>query len=230
MANDNPTFLDRQYGVVLGAAKDKLVDPLDPTRYEIRLDCEAGTSFRISLQVRSTAAATIRAYISPALPTVTKFNIPALAITTPMFRPLDVGPQIGEGLDYLRDNLFKLTDMEQISQERPGISLVNLVDSMISRAIHTDGARVVAFGQAFKDNTPDKLFHFAPGWGMHDVHLMQGSVQPPHAAGNRVYGDGALFIWYPPERELAALFIRFEAQKLDTNQYGAPDQNLWQRP
>jgi uncharacterized protein YukJ len=229
MFNDNPTFLDRQYGVVFGTAKDKLVDPVDPTRYEIRLDCEAGTSFRVSVRVRSTTAAPIRAYISSALPRVTKFNIPALAITTPMFRPLEVGPQVGQGLDYLRDDLFELANMEQISGERAGISLVNLVDTIISRAVHTEGARVVAFGQAFKDGTRDKLFHFAPAWGMHDVHMMQGSAQGPHAASNRIYGDGALFIWFPPERELTALFIRFDAQQLITDQYGVPAPNLWQR-
>jgi Uncharacterized conserved protein (DUF2278) len=231
MVNDNPTFLDRQYGVVFGTAKDKLVNPVDPTRYEIRLDCEAGTSFRVSVRVRSTTAAPIRAYISPALPRVTKFNIPALAITTPRFRPLEVGPQVGEGLDYLRDDLFDLANMEQIPEEPPGISLANLVDSIISRAVHTEGARVVAFGQAFKDSTPDKLFHFAPAWGMHDIHMMQGwSAQGQHAASNRVYGDGALFIWFPPERELAALFIRFDTQQLVTDQYGVPALDLWRRP
>jgi hypothetical protein len=41
--------------------------------------------------------------------------------------------------------------------------------------------------------------------------------------------DGAAFAWFPPERRLAALSIRFESQSLLTDQNGRPKSALWQR-
>jgi uncharacterized protein YukJ len=59
---------------------------------------------------------------------------------------------------------------------------------------------------------------------------MQGDSAEPHNAHNRVYGDGAAFVWFPPERQLVALFIRFETQQTQTDHDGAPANALWQRP
>ena len=233
MANDNPTYFDRQYGVVIGCVKDALINPTDSSRYEIRLDCGDDIYFRVSVRIGSNAASTIRAYFSPALATVTKFNIPALAVAAQGFRPLETGMQVGEGLDYLRDGLFseqELREMQRVGVLDTGICLANLLESVVKRAIHTDGARLVAFGQAFKDLKSDKIFHHSPGWGLHDVHLMQGDGAAPHDAHNRIYGDGAAFAWFPPERQLVALFIRFETQQLLTDQEGDPGNALWRRP
>jgi uncharacterized protein YukJ len=139
-----------------------------------------------------------------------------------------MGTQIGEGLDYLRDSMFQLPDMQQIGADATRLSLTNLLDAVIQRAIHTDGVRLVAFGQAFKnDRKPDSIFHHSPSWGMHDVHMMQGDDAAN--AHNRVYGDGAVFAWFPSERQLIALFIRFENQQLVTDQEGRPAAVLWQR-
>lgn len=230
MINDNPTFLDRQYGLVVGSARDGLLDPVDSTRYEIKLDCGGGIFFRASLRVRSAPAGAMLAYYTPALATVTKFNIPALAEAGPGYRPLEIGPQVGEGLDYLRDGLFDLDALQAIPQQGDRISLANLVDALVARAVHTDTARIVAFGQAFKDGKADRIFHFQPSWAMHDIHMMQAVPAPDrHGNRNRVYGDGALFFWFPPERELAALFIAFDTQQRRSDQHGDAAAALWQR-
>ena len=231
MPKENPTFRDRQYGVVIGTARDGLLNPVDRSRYEIKLDCNDDIYFRVSAKVASVANAEIRAYFSPSLTTVTKYNVPALANGKPGFRPLETGMQIGEGLDYLRDGLFPLPDMQHIGADPTGLSLTNLLDAVVQRAIHTDGARLVAFGHAFKnDRKPDSIFHHSPSWGMHDVHMMQGDDAAPHNAHNRVYGDGAVFAWFPSERQLIALFIHFEHQQLRTDQEGRPAAALWHRP
>jgi uncharacterized protein YukJ len=215
--------------VIAGSAKDGICDPADSSRYEIKIDC-GGTLFRVSVRIRSTAASAITAYFSPALATVTRFNIPALAESISAFRPLEVGPQIGEGLDYLRDGSLDLNAMENIPEDGSRISLANLVDILTARAIHTDAARVVAFGQAFKDGKPDKTFHFSPSWAMHDVHMMQGApTDHPFGVQNRVYGDGALFMWFPPERKLAALFTRFQSQEIISDQDGTAAAAMWHR-
>ena len=43
--------------------------------------------------------------------------------------------QIGEGLDYLRDGLFTVPDMQQIGADPTGLSLTNLLDAVVQRAI-----------------------------------------------------------------------------------------------
>jgi uncharacterized protein YukJ len=231
--NKNPSFLDRQYGVVSGSVRDGLINPIDPSRYEIKLECDNGMFFRVSIRIASNAASTIRAFFSSILASVTKFNIPALAVNTQGFRPLETGMQIGEGMDYLRDGLFsaqQLQGMEQVGVSTAGICLANLLEAVVKRAIHSDGARLVAFGQAFKDLKPDRVFHHSPGWGLHDVHMMQGSSATPHEEQNRVYGDGAGFVWFPAERQLVALFILFAPQELVTDKDGNPANTMWQRP
>lgn len=227
MVNANPTFLDRQYGVVIGTAKDALIHPVYPSRCEVRLECDAATTFRISFRIASRTDNELKAWFSSELPTVTKFNIPALAASAPGFRPLEVGMQVGEGLDYLRDRSFDINKMQPIAVHPDGVSLANLLGSLIRRAIHTEGARLVVFGQAFRDLKPDRLFHHCPAWGMHDIHMMQGNPPAPHGQANRVYGDGALFAWFPPERQITALFLRFDAQGVITDDHGAPADKMW---
>jgi uncharacterized protein YukJ len=217
--------------VVTGTPKDGLTNPLDPSRYEVKLAIGENLYFRVTVKIASTAAATIHAYYASGLAAVTKFNIPAFATDKPGYRSLETGMQIGEGLDYLRDDLFPLAEMTPVPVAGTGVSLTNLFDALVARAIHTEDARLIAFGQAFKnDRKPDNLFHHSPSWAMHDVHMMQGSAATPHDAQNRVYGDGAVFFWFPPERQLAALFIRYDGQSTMTDQNGAAAAALWTRP
>jgi uncharacterized protein YukJ len=226
--NDNPTFIDRQYGVLAGFVKDGLHDPTGSPHYHIKVDAN-GKLFRVAIDFRSHGAGDLLAFFVPKLAGVTKFNIPALAENAPGFRPLRVGAQIGEGLDYLRDELFVLDHMQPIPAVIDSISLSNLLAAQIARAAHTPSARIVAFGQSFRDPGPDKIFHFSPGWALHDVHMMQGQTREERP-GNQTYGDGALFLWFGEEKELAALFIRFAAQSLLSDENGERADALWRRP
>jgi hypothetical protein len=76
--------------------------------------------------------------------------------------------QIGEGMDYLRDGLFsaqQLQGMEQVGVSTAGICLANLLEAVVKRAIHSDGARLVAFGQAFKDLSRTECSIIRPAGG-----------------------------------------------------------------
>jgi uncharacterized protein YukJ len=123
-------------------------------------------------------------------------------------------------LDYLRDGLFALADMHPIPPDGNGVTLRNLLDGQVQRAIADPSAVAIAFGDGFTDPGSDATFGFAPENGVHDIHMMQGN-SGSFAADNRTNGDGALFLRFAGGVTVA-LFIRFATQATATDQNGAP--------
>ncbi len=135
-------------------------------------------------------AATSWPSITPNFTAPTKLNLPARA-ATPGFTPLKTGPA-GQGPDYLRDNLFPVSQMKPIPDEGgSGVTLKNLLDGNIKRALADTQSVVLALGQFFQDPGADETFHFSPELGIHDIHMMQGN-KGSFADDNTVNGDGRL--------------------------------------
>jgi uncharacterized protein YukJ len=211
----------RTYGLLVGSIIDGQLDPSgNSPHYEIHV--RAGQDYRIAVNVQSDDGSIVVALWDPAFTAPTKLNLPARAAGAPGFTPLATGPG-GQGLDYLRDNLFALSQMAPIPDEGAGVTLQNLLDGQIERAKADTGTIVMACGQFFSDGagSQDATFGFTPALGVHDIHMMQGNGAP-HASDNMINGDGALFIRFS-SGETVALFVRFATQSLTTdNTSGAP--------
>jgi uncharacterized protein YukJ len=218
-ARTKPRGQQRTYGVLVGTIRDGQEDPSGRSpHYEIWV--QADRDYRIAVNVRSVDGSEVVAYYDPKFTNPTKLDLPLLAAGPSGFTKLTTGPG-GDGLDYLRDDLFSLDAMAPIPSEGQGVTLSNLLDGQIERAKADEAAVVVAFGEFFDDRGSDHTFGFSPELGVHDIHMMQGNTGS-FADDNRIDGDGALFIRFSGG-ETIALFIRFSEQSTTTDNNGNPD-------
>jgi uncharacterized protein YukJ len=188
--------------------------------YEIWV--KADRDYRIAVNVLSVDGSEVLAYFDSNFTAPTKLDLTNRAAGVAGFNALRIGPD-GQGLDYLRDNLFPIDKMAAIPLEGAGVTLANLLDAQIERAKADDQAVVLACGEFFQDQGSDHTFGFSPELGVHDIHMMQGN-SGSFADDNRVNGDGALFIRYTGG-ETIALFVRFTSQNTTTDdQTGNPSQ------
>jgi uncharacterized protein YukJ len=213
-----PPGQHRRYGVLVGSIRDGQENPLgNSPHYEIWV--EADRDYRIAVNVRSVDGSDVIAHYDPKFAKPTKLDLAQLAAGAPGFTELAIGPA-GEGLDYLRDDLFPLATMAPIPPDGQGVTLSNLLDGQIERAKADNAAVVIACGQFFQDPGSDETFGFSPERGVHDVHMMQGN-SGSFAEDNRINGDGALFIRFAGG-ETVALFTRFSTQSTTTDDGGNP--------
>lgn len=122
-------------------------------------------------------------------------------------------------LDYIRGNLFDVTKMKPLPYNVPGEDndLNELIDLYIQRAIASEDAVIYAFGEPWTNEpTPDKVFKFVPGNGIHDIHMNQGS-SGQFQKYNGVYQDGGLLIHFPSRNQWVAAFFAFQSQSFHTN-------------
>jgi uncharacterized protein YukJ len=214
-----PPGAKRTYGVLVGKINDGQMDPGGRSpHYEIWVKAEG--DYRIAVNVLSVDGSEVLAFFDADFKPATKLDLATLASGPLGFTPLRTGPG-GQGLDYLRDNLFPIQNMVPIPPEGAGVTLANLLDAQIERAKADKQSIVAACGEFFHDQGSDHTFDFSPEQGVHDIHMMQGN-SGNFADDNRVNGDGALFIRYAGG-ETVALFARFSVQDLTTDEAtGAP--------
>jgi uncharacterized protein YukJ len=213
-----PPGAQRTYGVLVGKINDGRMNPGGRSpHYEIWVKAEG--DYRIAVNVLSVDGSDVLAFFDANFKAATKLDLATLASGPLGFTPLRTGPG-GQGLDYLRDNLFPIQSMVPIPPEGAGVTLANLLDAQIERAKADKQSIVLACGQFFHDQGSDQTFHFSPEQGVHDIHMMQGN-SGNFADDNRVNGDGALFIRYV-DGETVALFARFTVQELSTDETTGP--------
>ena len=128
----------------------------------------------------------------------------------------------GIALDYIRSNLFKVSDMKPLPFNLPGENndLNELIDSYIKRAIETK-AVIYVFGEPWGvEDKPDKIFGFKPGRGVHNIHMNQGN-SGMFAKENGVYQDGGLLIHFPSaiasQDNWVGAFFAFQSQSFHTD-------------
>jgi uncharacterized protein YukJ len=208
-----PEGQKRTYGLLVGTIKDGQMDPAGRSpHYEIWVS--ADSNYRIAVNVQSVDGSDVLAFFDPNFTSKTKLDLPSRAQGAAGFTALPTGPG-GQGLDYLRDNLFPLDKMTDIPGEGSGVTLANLLDAQIERAKADSDSVVLVCGEFFRDNGTDRPFGFSPEQGVHDIHMMQGN-SGSFANDNRVNGDGALFIRFTGG-ETVALFVRFTVQATSTD-------------
>ena len=210
--------VDHTYGVLVGTVKDGQLDPAgNSPHYEIWI--AADTNYRVAVNVRSVDQSEVLVHYDPAYALPTKRDLAGLAAGPTGFTLLRTGAG-GEGLDYVRDGLFPLADMQPLPPDGTGVTLQNVLDAQIERAKADSAAVAIVFGDGFSDPGSDATFGFSPERGAHDIHMMQGDTGS-FASDNRINGDGALFLRFSGG-ETVALFIRFATQSLTTDDAGNP--------
>jgi uncharacterized protein YukJ len=205
------------YGVLAGRVVDRRAEGgSDSPHHQVHLR-GGGVDFRVAVNVLSQQQPSELLYLSDeafAHPLVQ--DLPALPDG---FTPLPSQPG-GPALDFIRANLFDHTMMRPVPATQPGPDndLADKLDHYVERAIADPAAMAYAFGQRWgpEPTTPDKVFGFTPGNGVHDIHMNQGnSAQFQHDDG--VWQDGGLLLHYPAQGQWVAIFLAFQSQAWHTD-------------
>ncbi|MFL9910328.1 DUF2278 family protein [Paraburkholderia sp. RL17-337-BIB-A] len=207
------------YGVLVGRITDGQENPHgNSPHYEILVDA-AGTTYRVAVNIQSVEGSEVLAFFDPKYSNNTKLDLNSLTDGVHGFKALSDGPG-GNGLDYVRDDLFPFEKMAPIPPDGSGVTLSALLDAQIERAKQDSLSVVVAMGDKFDDSQTTEQVGFATGRGVHDIHMMQGN-SGHFAEDNRINGDGALFVRFSGG-ETIALFVRFSSQATKTDDHGNP--------
>jgi uncharacterized protein YukJ len=95
-----------------------------------------------------------------------------------------------------------------------------LLDPQLQQAMADPNAFVCAFGSHwYEPHTPDQIFGFTPGNGIHNIHMNQGN-DANYAAEDGTWQDGALLIYLPAKQSWSAIFLKFQSQNLPTDNNG----------
>ena len=206
------------YGVLSGHVLDtRREDSSDTPHYQIHLVDEAGVSFRAAVNVQSQQAPAELLYL-----VVDDFRHP-LTATLPAagsgFTALPPGPGAAN-LDYIRANMFDPAAMRLLPAQAagPDNDLADLLDHYVQRAVNDQGVVAYVFGQRWgpEASTPDKVFGFAPGNGVHDIHMNQGN-SAQFARDDGVWQDGGLLLHLSAESRWVAIFLAFQNQAWHTD-------------
>ncbi|XZG69310.1 DUF2278 family protein [Chitinibacteraceae bacterium HSL-7] len=201
----------KHYGVLKGRPIGRQLASGANPHYQIHL-VDDTTDYRIAVNVASQMAPSEVEYlIEPA------FRHPYL----PMLDELASGwtelPSRagGPALDFIRSNLFDSRRMVPLpfNVAGPDNDLNDKLDGYIQRAMADEDALVYAFGERWgpEAGKKDKIFGFAPGNGVHDIHMNQANAGR-FAQDDGVYQDGALLIHFPYPDQWVAIFLKFQSQ------------------
>jgi uncharacterized protein YukJ len=208
------------YGVLAGRVVDRREDPSSDTspHFQIHLVDEAGAHYRGAVNVLSQDSPSELLYV--ALEDFRHPVLDALPRTPVGFAPLASQPG-GASLDFIRGNLFDLAQMRPLAPDVPGTDndLADLLDHYVQRAIADAGAVLYLWGSHWPpESSADKVFGFAPGQGVHDVHMNQGN-SPSFSRDDGVWQDGGLAVWLPGESRWIAIFLAFQSQAWHTDDH-----------
>jgi uncharacterized protein YukJ len=131
----------------------------------------------------------------------------------------------GLALDYQRGGMFDRRHMRRVPSSRPGPrnDLTDELDYHVERALSSPSTRLHAYGTRWgpEPNDPDHVFGFAPGNGIHDVHMNQGN-HDEHWHDNGVWADGGLIFHEHAQYRWCAIFLAFQTQSWHTDAEGNP--------
>ena len=206
----------RNYGVVKGRPLEHHRETDDDTpHYQIHLD-GGGTSFRIPVNVKSSLEPSQLVYFETA--TFIHPLTDTLFALAPGCHRLPSRPG-GAAIDYIRSNPFDFEKVIALPHDLPGMDndLSDLLESRVNRAIADPEAMIYAFGERWgPEGQRDQVFGFAPGNGVHDIHMNQGNASR-FVGDDGVWQDGAFLIHHPAEHRWSALFLAFQSQALHTD-------------
>jgi uncharacterized protein YukJ len=205
------------YGVLAGSVADQRAEGgTDSPHYQIRVR-GGEADFRVAVNVLSQEKPSELLYVADEnfRHPVTQ-SLPGLSAG---FTPLASQPG-GMALDLIRANLFDRQKMqpEPASVPGPDNDLADRLDHFVRRAAADPAARLYAFGQRWgpEAGTPDKIFGFLPGNGVHDIHMNQGN-SARFRQDDGVWQDGGLLLHYPAQDQWVGVFLAFQSQAWHTD-------------
>lgn len=202
------------YGVLKGRAVERKEELSHDPHYQVHIDSAEGP-YRLAINVLSQDSPSELEYFID-----DNFQHPITAGLLELsegFTPLSAGPNT-LALDFIRGNLFPQDEMRPLPfQTATSVNDLNSrLDLYIQRAINEQGANVYAFGDKWPTDNRDKIFHFHPGNGIHDIHMNQGN-SPDFAKDDGVWQDGGLLLFFPSEQRWVGIFLKFQSQSWHTN-------------
>jgi uncharacterized protein YukJ len=201
----------------------------------VHLVDDGGTDYRIAVNVLSQQSPSELLYLA-----AEDFRHPVTehVPTSGGWTPLPSRPG-GANIDFIRGNLFDPALMRPLPPDvaGPENDLADRLDHYVERAIADAEAVVYAFGERWgpEANTPDKIFGFRPGNGVHDIHMNQGNSER-FRKDDGVWQDGALLFHFPAAQRWVAIFLAFQSQAWHTDDTtghaigGAPEPTPANRP
>jgi uncharacterized protein YukJ len=204
------------YGVLRGKVIDgKREDDPNSPHYQLHL-LSSGDHFRVAVNVKSQETPSELLFLvnetfqHPILPRLVDFQAG--------FTPLASNPD-SCALDFIRGNLFAHEDMRLLPFNLPGQDndLNDKIEYYANRARLDADAELFVFGTRWGPETiEDKVFHFKPGNGVHDIHMNQGN-SASFMKDDGVWQDGALIFHFPATTQWTAVFLAFQSQAWHTD-------------
>ena len=201
----------KNYGVLKGRPVDRRLGSGQNPHYQVKV-VDATTDYRIAVNVASQLAPSEVEYLieshfaHPFLP-----QIEALSAGWHALKPKPGGP----ALDFIRTNLFDPRKLVPLPINVPGADndLNEKIDHYVQRALSDEDATIYAFGERWgpEAGLKDKIFGFAPGNGVHDIHMNQANVGQ-FVKDDGVYQDGALLLHFPAQKQWVGVFLKFQSQ------------------
>jgi uncharacterized protein YukJ len=206
------------YGVLRGRAVERRREGASDTpHYQIEVVDTDGVHYRIAVNVKSQSAPSDLLYLID-----DDFTHPITTVLQALgsgWHDLPTRPD-GGGMDYIRSNLFDSALMRPLPPDAagPDNDLADVLDAHMMRAIGDPSAELFAFGQRWGPEAaiPDKVFGFAPGNGVHDIHMNQGN-DARFAGDDGVWQDGGLAVHFPAVSRWVAVFLAFQSQAWHTD-------------
>lgn len=202
------------YGVLKGKAIDMKNGQGSSPHFQVKVSDD--DLFRIAVNVKSQEEPSTVLYYADE-----DFNHPILKdlVNLPVgFNKLKSRPG-GMALDFIRGNLFDVTEMKLLPYNIPGPDndLNEFLQKYVDKAIAMENSEIYAFGQRWgPENKRDQYFGFKPGNGIHDIHMNQGNSDK-WKNDDGVWQDGGIIFHYPDEDKWTAVFIAFQSQSFHTD-------------
>lgn len=204
----------KNYGVLKGTPVDRRLGSGANPHYQIKV-ADDDSEWRVAVNVQSQDGSEVEYAIIP------DFRHPITATLAEMKRGFLLLPAAArQGLDYIRGNLVDPREFQPLplSASGPDNDLNEKVDHYVKRAMSNEDAVICAFGETWgPESKRDKIFGFAPGRGIHDIHMNQGN-SGQWARDNGPWQDGGLLFHYPETKLWVALLLRFQTQAWHTDE------------
>ena len=180
------------------------------------LQIEANGEFhRVAVNVRSMLEPSEMEYLIKL-----RFGHPitaALSRLAPGIHPVERRPG-GLALDYIRLNLVPRDQFLKLPSPSSSGSadLKDILEGIFAGAIADPGCWVYVYGEPWRADAVDHIFHFYPSQGLHDVHMNQGN-DPCHLEQDGTWQDGAVLIEHARQQRWTGLFLKFQLQAWHTD-------------
>lgn len=216
----------RNYGVLKGRILEGIEErDRNSPHYQIHIMGEEGRHYRAAVNVMSVSKESEILYLAES-------DYDASAITYLQELPYGFTP-IKESnreiaLDYVRGDL--ITDVSKMMPMPHDVSGANndlndFLSGYVKAAAASDDAAttIYVFGAKFgpEKGRKDKIFHFSPELGIHDIHMNQGNpVKGSFSRDNGIWQDGGIL--FESNGVWTAIFMAFLTQSWQTDENGDP--------